>query len=167
MFRKLAIILASAAVASCGFDLTTPNPDLDGLPAGLEVSLELEPGEVAPADSFTARLTLTNTTSDTIKIITSSGCLAGLNVLRDGKRMPFRGSMLVCTAVIGTHAFAPGETKTRTWELSAALYAEHPEDVDGKPAPVGSYVVQAEFGTYPYNQAAGRRPVAEVALRVK
>jgi hypothetical protein len=166
MLRRIALVLAIVAFAACGFELAAPSPDLDGLPAGLAIDFALEPAEIAPGGPFTARLSVTNTTSDTITILTGHGCLVLPNVVRGGERYPFKGTDWGCTAAITGHVFAPGETKRRTWEMSAALYAEDPGDVEGAPAPKGDYLVQAIFGTAPADES-GRRPTVQAALRVK
>lgn len=166
MLRRIALVLAIVAFAACGFELAAPSPDLDGLPAGLAIDFALEPAEIAPGGSFTARLSVTNTTSDTITIITGHGCLVLPNVIRGGKRYPFKGTAWACTAAVSGHVFAPGETKKRAWEMSAALYAENPGDMEGAPAPRGDYLVQAVFGTAPADES-GRQPMVQATLRVK
>jgi hypothetical protein len=161
MFRRLAIVLGSLSLASCALDLAGPEQQLPGL----KVELSVEPNEVAPGDPFTAHVHLTNTTSDTIKLVTSESCLANLEILQGDERMPFRGEWLGCLTVITTHTFAPGETKTRSWELRAELHAKSTEEPT--PAPKGSYVVRAKIGMDPDDMSSGRRPVVEAELRVK
>lgn len=160
MIRTLLSLAACATLAACALDIAGPQTDLTGLPAGLDVQLTVQPGEVGQHAPFTARLAVTNTTSGTLRVTTAHGCLATPHVLRDGRRVPFRGSWWGCTAAITTHTFAPGQTWTQIWEMRAELYAEHPGDVDGAPAPKGSYVVRAEFDTQ-------HKPAAEAALRVR
>lgn len=166
MIRTLLPLLACAALAACTQELTAPQARLEGIPAGLDVQFTVEPGTVAPHAPFTARLAVTNTTANTIRIVTNHGCLALPNVLRDGVRVPFRGSALGCTAAITTHVFAPGATRTLVWEMRAELYAQNPGDVDGAPAPRGTYRVQAEFN--PFVQApVGEKAFAETLLQVR
>jgi hypothetical protein len=109
---------------------------------------------------------VTNTTNDTIHVVTAHSCLAIPNVLNNGERIPFRGSGWGCFAAITTHSFGPGEVRSIKWDMKAELYAEQPGDVDGAPAPKGSYVVQAEFDTYPVD-GSGRKPAVEAKLRVQ
>lgn len=166
MKRLLLSLLSFAALAACAAELTSPQPRLEGIPAGLDVQFTVAPAEVAPRDPFTVRLAVTNPTTSPVRIVTANGCLALPNVLRDGRRVPFRGSALGCTAAVTTHVFAPGQTRTLTWELRAELYAENPGDVDGAPAPRGTYRVQAEFD--PFVQApAGEKAFAETLLQVR
>lgn len=166
MIRRHALLLAVTLIASaCPYELTSPESDLEGLPEGLEVTLTVEPGEVAQHAPFTVRLTVTNTTLETLQVVTAHGCLAVPNVLRSGERVPFEGSWWGCTAAITTHVFPPGETHSRTWEMRAELYAEHPGDVDGAPAPRGTYWVQAEFDTYVPGTA--HKPAISKMLRVR
>ncbi len=135
------------------------------LPDGLVVSMSVQPGEVDQRGAFTARLTATNTTSATINIATAHGCLAVPSVLRNGEEVPFRGSWWACTAAGANHAFAPGETRVIEWTMHAELYAQHPGDQDGAPAPRGVYTVRGTFDAPP---VGGRgKPHVEAALRVR
>jgi hypothetical protein len=166
MYRALPLLAAVLTLAACPLDVVGPRSDLAGLPPGLDVAFTVEPSEVRQREPFTARLTVTNTTSEAIRVVTSHGCLAIPHVMRDGRRIPFRGSWWGCTAAITTHTFAPGDTRTLTWEMRAELYAEHPGDVEGAPAPRGTYLVQAEFDTFS-EHGPHRKPVVERTLRVR
>lgn len=166
MIRRLLPLLAGAALTACALEATGPHTGIVGLPAGLDVQLSVAPGEVAQRAPFTARLAVTNRSSDTVRVVTSHGCLVLPNVVRDGERVPFRGTDIGCTAAVTTHVFAPGETRTQSWNLKAELYAQHPGDVDGAAAPSGTYRVRAVFDT----GVGGRpedRPAAEATLRVR
>ena len=166
MIRRHALLLAVALIASaCPYELTGPQSSLEGLPEGLEVALTVEPGEVGQHAPFTVQLTVANTTAEPLEVTTANGCLAIPNVLRDGRRLPFEGSWWGCSAAITTHVFAPGETRTQTWAMRAELYAEHPGDVGGAPAPKGMYWVQAEFDTYV--PGLSRKPSVAAVLRVR
>jgi hypothetical protein len=166
MIRAFPLLIASVAFAACALDIIAPRSDLDSLPPGLDVQFTVEPVEVRQHERFTAQLSVTNTTADTIRVVTSHGCLVIPNVIRNGQRIPFKGSWWGCTAAITTHSFAPGETRMNTWEMAAELYAEHPGDIEGAPAPKGNYLVQAEFDTYSEN-GPSRKPSVERPLRVK
>jgi hypothetical protein len=165
MTRPASLLLSMILLSGCALDVTLPSPSLDGLPHGLEVALTLEPGEVAPHEDFGARLAITNITADTIRIGTGMGCLVVPGVYRNGVRTPFRGSWWACTAAGASHVFPPGETRTIEWTMRAELYAEHPGDTDGAPAPRGTYTVRAEFATPP--DASGRQPAVDATLRVR
>jgi hypothetical protein len=89
-------------------------------------------------------------------VVTAHGCLAIPHVLRNGVRVPFKGSWWGCTAAITTHIFAPGETKTRTWDMLAELYAEHPGDLR-VPRELAERVRVGQA-----HQLAGLGPVADV-----
>ncbi len=166
MTRSLLRLFPALALAACSADLALPEPSLEGLPPGLDVQFTVSPNVVDPHQPFSAALSVTNTTSDTIRVVTAMGCLAIPHVMRDGERIPFRGSWWACTAAIATHAFAPGETRSHTWDMRAELYAEHAGDVDGAPAPSGTYSVQAEFGTYTAG-GPSHRPTIARSLRVR
>jgi hypothetical protein len=166
MTRILLPIIASLALAACSLDLAAPEPNLTVLMAGLNVTLSVEPADVQQHAPFTVRLGVTNPTSDTIRITTAHGCLALPHVLRNGQRIPFVGSALGCTAAITQHTFPPGDSRWLTWQMRAELYAEHPGEVEGVPAPRGTYTVQAEFDTF-FPDSSGRKPVVERSLRVR
>ena len=166
-FRTIALVLLAATLTSaCEPDIVGPDTSLEGLPPGLRVELAVEPAIVAMHEPFTVRLSVTNTTTSELEVVTAHGCLTVPNVTRNGTRIPFEGSSWICTAAITTHVFAPGETRTRAWEMRAELYAEHPGDRDGAPAPPGVYSVQAEFDTYSEN-GPNRKPAIGRALVVK
>lgn len=166
MIRILALLIAGATSVACAHQITGPHTDLSGLPSGLDVQFTVAPGEVRPHEAFSAELTVTNTTAEVIKVVTANGCLAVPHVIRDGQRVPFRGSNVGCYAAVKTHTFAPGETRTHVWDMRAELYAEQPGEVEDAPAPAGTYVVQAEFDTYS-EHAPNRKPVVERALQVR
>ena len=128
------------------------------------MELTVEPGSVARGGAFDATLTVTNETADTIRVTTAHGCLATPHVMRGETRVPFEGSWYGCTAAITTHTFAPGESRIRRWEMRAVLYAEHPGDADGRPAPGGIYSVRAEFDT---RGPDGSKPFIERTLLVR
>lgn len=165
MIRKHLRILPALALAACATDLALPVPSLDGLPPGLDVAFTVTPDAVQQGEAFTATLTVTNTTPEPIRVVTAHGCLAVPHVLLGSERVPLAGSWWACTAAITTHTFAPGETVTRAWEMRAELYAQDAGDVDGAPAPRGTYRVQAEFDTLAGN--GGEKPAVERILRVR
>ena len=165
MMFRLSIFFAAVAVASaCPFEISAPETDLDGLPEGLEISLDVEPDAVAPHAPFTATLIVRNTSSESISITTSSTCLAVPSVLRDDTRVPFVGSTWGCGDAITTHVIPAGEMRTRAWSMRAELYAEEQGDPDGAPAPRGRYWVQAEFDVHV--PGVTRKPSIATMLRV-
>lgn len=166
MMRKISPLVAVLALAACPMEITGPQSSLEGLPKGLDVSLAVEPNEVRQHERFSVQLRVVNTTSETIRVVTSHGCLAVPNVLRDGERVPFRGSGLACTAAITTHTFAPGQIRSITWDMRAELYADQPGARDGAPAPQGVYRVKAEFDTY-VEGGSGPKPAIDNSLRVR
>jgi hypothetical protein len=166
MIRALLIPIAGFALAACALDITDPESRLAGLPDGLDVQLTVEPGEVRQHEHFSAQLTVTNTTTQSIQVVTTHSCLAIPRVIRNGQRTPFWGSWWGCYAAITTHTFAPGETRSHTWDMRAELYSQHPGDVDGAPAPTGTYHIQAEFDTYS-DGAQLPKPSLTRTLRVK
>lgn len=164
MRRNTVLCLGVLLLTGC-IEVLSPYDSTDGLPDGLAISLVLDDNDVAQHAPFMARFTATNTTTSTIQIVTSHGCLVLPGVYRNGVRVPFKGTASGCTAAITTHVFAPGDTKTYEWLMRAELYAEHTGDTEGVPAPRGSYVVRAELELQPPGGA--KRPGAEAALVVQ
>jgi hypothetical protein len=162
---RLPALLLTAALASCSTDIAGPAPLLNGIAAGLDVRLAVEPGEVAQHAPFMVRLDIRNTTPDTIHVVTAHGCLVLPHVVRDGRRIPFEGTAWGCTAAITTHVFAPGGGRSYAWPLRAELYSEHPGDPEGAPAPRGTYRLRAVFDVL--MRGSGEKPAVETTLRVR
>ena len=165
MRRNSLLFLGFLLLTGCT-EILSPSDSTGGLPDGLEVSLVLDDDEVMQHAPFTARFTATNTTTSTMQIVTSHGCLVLPGVYRNGVRVPFKGSLWGCTAAITTHVFAPGETKTYEWPMRAELYAQETGDIEGAPAPRGTYVVRVEFELQP-PPGSQQRPRAERTLVVQ
>ena len=141
----LALTVATAACRRAPID-TQPTPE--EWPDSLRVAFTVAPAAVRQHDAFTARLTLSNTSHDTIRVVTPDSCLAIPSVLRDGKRVPFKGSSWGCYQAITFHKFPPGKMRSLRWDMRAELYSGQPSDVDGAPAPKGTYAVQARLAIY-------------------
>lgn len=166
MIRTLPILILGAALAACAPDVTAPRSDLGDLPEGLDVQFTVEPGQVRQHGPFSVHFSVSNTTTRTIQVVTAHGCLVTPHVIRNGESIPFKGSWWGCTAAITTHTFAPGESRSHTWDMRAELYAQHPGDVAGVPAPKGAYIVRAVFDTYSEN-GPYQKPLIERTLRVQ
>jgi predicted transcriptional regulator len=165
MWRLSALLLAAMVLAGCDELPTEPGfARVDGLPEELVFSLELLPDEVEPHGDFVVIFEVKNRSWRSVKVGTPHSCLVLPSVYRNGERVPFRGTAHVCLAVVTTHTFPPGETKTLTWNLQAELHAQHPGDPEGTPAPPGTYRVRAEFEFSPRN---GQRPGVGAPLRVR
>jgi hypothetical protein len=165
IMRTPLLLIATALVATaCPFEVTGPETDLEGLPDGLEVTLDVEPEGVTQHALFSATLRVRNTTLEPISITTASTCLALPHVLRNGRRMPFEGTTVGCGDAISNFVVPAGEALTVTWPLRAELYAEAPGDVDGAPAPRGTYWVQARFEVY--SPGGTHQPSVAAMLRV-
>jgi hypothetical protein len=166
MLRAPLALVAGVALAGCTLDFAGPRFSLEGLPKGLDVQFTVEPGEVRQHEPFSAQLTVTNRTTQAIQVVTAHGCLALPRVILNGQRIPFQGSAWGCTAAITTHSFAPGATRSHTWDMRAELYSEHPGNAAGVPAPRGTYRIQAEFDTFSEHGPV-RKPTVETTLHVK
>jgi hypothetical protein len=166
MIRRFLLLLPGIALAACSHAITDSHLSLDGLPAGLEVRFTVTPDEVSQHGPFAVQLDVTNTTKETVWVITAHSCLALPHVFRDGRRIPFEGSAWGCYAAITTHTFLPGQVWTMTWNMRASLYGEHPGDVEGAPAPKGTYRVRAEFDTFS-EAGPAPKPAVERMLQVR
>jgi hypothetical protein len=164
--RALVICTAALTLAACATQITEPPPDQSSA-HGLDVALTVNPAEVAQDERFIVELTVTNTRPATVRLTTSHGCLALPGIYRNGQRIPFEGSGWACRAAITTHAIAPGETVTRSWEMVPRLYAEHPGDPDGVPAPRGAYTARAVFEVFEVDGERGTLPTVERTLHVR
>jgi len=166
--RTILCVASLVALAACSSEpagLLPLHTVLDGLPAGLDVRFRVTPETVSQHQSFDVRLEITNTTDDTVRVVTANGCLAIPNVLRGNVRIPVQGSLWGCYAAVTTHTFAPGQTRTIRWQMSATLYDEQLGVADGAPLPKGRYIVQAEFDIYV--PGSNRKPVVELQLTVE
>lgn len=166
MSPKRLLLIPAVLLIACTFEMTAPFRSVDGLPPGLEVEFVVDPGEVSAHDPFTATLTLTNTRSDTLEVVTGNGCLVNLSISRDGEWVPFQGGgPWGCLTVVTTHTFPPGETRTMTWDIRAEI-SEFMGEEAGAPVEPGTYLVQVEFDTVTRDRS-GRKPTLEAELVVR
>lgn len=107
---------------------------------GIRATLSLNPSEVERTQKFTARLTLTNTGSQTTTWTNGAGCLAFLNVYRGEERVQFKGTDFGCTAVVTSRQIAPGASLVQEYSLQA-------QRTDGAPLAPGEYRLQADLIT--------------------
>jgi hypothetical protein len=165
MRRASLLLIGTLALSACNGTIAGPDPVKVILPGELLLELTLSTDQVEQHGSFTATVSATNISGDTLRVVTPGGCLHTLHVYRGNVRIPFDGTAWGCTAAITTHVFAPGESRTHEWTLRARLYAEHPGDVEGAPAPKGSYSVLARFDTA--WETGGPAPVVSRTLTVR
>jgi hypothetical protein len=107
---------------------------------GIRATLSLDPSQVERTQKFAARLTLTNTGSQTATWTSGHGCLAFLNVYRGEERVPFKGTDFGCIAVITSRQIAPGASLVQEYSLQA-------QRTDGAPVAPGEYRLQADLAT--------------------
>jgi len=165
MRRASLLLLGTLALSACNGVISGPDPVHVTIPAGLRLELTLSTDRVEQHGEFMTTVTATNVSDHTLSVVTPSGCLYTLDVYRGDVRVPFDGTAWGCHTAITTHVFAPGESRTHEWMLRARLYAEHPGDVEGAPAPKGTYSVRARFDTA--WQTGGPAPVVARTLTVR
>jgi hypothetical protein len=107
------------------------------LVGGIRATLVVDPVEVERTHPFRAHLTLRNTLATRATWTSGMGCIAFLNVYRDGARVPLRGTDFGCLAVITVHTLEPGESRTTSWDLIA-------QTTDGSALEPGDYVFEAD-----------------------
>lgn len=151
--------------AGCGDDPFPLEPGmtvLSGHYRGMVMSLEVEPDEVEPHGEFTVTFRMHNPMDREVAVGTPHSCLALPRVYLEEERVPFRGTSLGCLARITNHVFEPGETVTRSWNLSAEYFGT-PGFTAGEPAPPGKYRVRV---TAEFSDSDGARPWVELPLVV-
>jgi hypothetical protein len=129
---------------------------------GLAVHL-FAPDTVAVADSFEVRVVVQNQTDEKQAVTTPSACLVQPGIFdKEGDRVPFKGSILLCAAAITTHDIPADDTVERRFDIRAVL-----DTADGEePAPPGNYVVQTELDwTIGGREIERRDPKREIVVR--
>ncbi|MDQ4076589.1 MAG: hypothetical protein M3220_10135 [Chloroflexota bacterium] len=145
-----ALILMLAVVPGCHSSLLDLGSEADRqgvvdgknevMVNGIRVTLSLSPSEVERTYSFTARVSLTNTGSQTATWTSGYGCLAFLNVYRSGERIPLKGTDFGCIAAVGSWQIAPGDSLVGEYPLRA-------QRTDGAPLAPGEYRLEADLNT--------------------
>lgn len=107
---------------------------------GIRATLSLHPAEVERTHGFTARLSLTNTGSQTATWTSGYGCLAFLNVYQGEERIPLKGTDFGCFAVVTSRQIAPGASLVQEYSLVA-------QRTDGASLARGEYRLQADMVT--------------------
>ena len=146
-FSALTLVLALAGCDSSLLDLGS-EADRQALSEGknvatvngIRVTWSLDRSEVMRGQSFTARLSLTNTGSQTATWTSSYGCLAFLNIYRGGERIPVKGTDFLCGAVVTSRQIAPGAALVQEYSLQA-------QRTDGVPLAPGEYRLVADLNS--------------------
>jgi hypothetical protein len=141
----IALIVIAAAVGCQGIVDADPLRAVRVGPAdeavlvmnGIRASLSVTPTSVAAGEAFEATMTLTNTLPHAATWTSGMGCLAFLDVLSDGVRVPARGTDFGCLGVVTIRELAAREAIAQTWQLAAAT-------TDGNPLAPGSYRLRAD-----------------------
>jgi len=152
MCRKsvTALLLLTVVLAGCerpfGFQSgpeispSLEQKDQGTLDPGLEVRL-LGPARVAPGDSFRVQFQLENKTASTIRVKTGA-CWGQPAVSLDGKEVPLIGSRQVCTSERLTWDLSSKSTRTRDFDLTAAMNASVGSPEVGRVSEPGTYTLR-------------------------
>ncbi len=105
---------------------------------GLHLGLTIQPNSVQAGDSFSARLSIENPTSDGVTLTSSYGCIAFVGVYAGNDRHgEFEGTNYACTTVIVDFVVLPQDSIITVWPVRAG-------DADG-PAQSGTYTFRVGF----------------------
>ncbi len=119
-------------LTACLFGDPVGPSEVDAL--GLHLSLTIQPDSVRPGDSFSARVSIENPTSNGVTLTSSAGCIAFVGVYTGNDRHEeFEGTNLACTAAITDFVVPPQDSIITVWPIRA-----------------GNTVGPAESGTYEF-----------------
>ncbi len=105
---------------------------------GLHLSLTIQPDAVRPGDSFSARVSIENPTSDSVTLTSSYGCIAFVGVYAGNDRHEeFEGTNFACTTAFMDFVVPPQDSIIRVWSVRAG-------NTDG-PAESGTYKFRVGF----------------------
>ncbi len=105
---------------------------------GLHLSLTMQPDPVQPGDSFSARVSIENPTSDHVTLTSSYGCIAFVGVYAGNDRHEeFEGTNYVCTTVLVDFVVPPQDSIIQVWPVRAG-------NADGL-AQSGTYKFRVDF----------------------
>ncbi len=125
-------------LAACGClvgDSVGPS-EADAL--GLHLSLTMKPDAVRPGDSFSARVSIENPTSDNVTLTSSYGCIAFVGVYAGNDRHEeFEGTNYACTTALVDFVVPSQDSIIQVWSVRAG-------NADG-PAQSGTYEFRVDF----------------------
>ena len=105
---------------------------------GLHLSLTIQPDSVRPGDSFSARLSIENPTSNGVTLTSGYGCIAFVGVYAgNDRRREFEGTNYACTTAFVDFVVPPQDSIITVWPLRAG-------DADGL-AQSGTYKFRVDF----------------------
>ena len=114
---------------------------------GLHLSITIQPDSVRPGDSFSARVSIENPTSDGVPLTSPYGCIAFVGVYTGNDRHgEFEGTNYACTTALVNFVVPPQDSIIPVWPVRAG-------DADG-PAQSGTYKCRVDFNV-------GELPVLE------
>lgn len=149
MYRKGVSVLLFSVLVLAGCELPFGAQSGEEIAPGLEQKdqVTIEPGlearlfgpeRVAPGDSFRVRFQVENNTTSTLRLGTGA-CWGQPGVFFGGEQVPMVGSAQVCTLQLLRWELSAKATRTRDFDLKAAM-----NDAVGSPEENG----RAEPGTY-------------------
>ena len=126
-------------LAACLFGDSVGPSEADA--RGLHLSLTIQPETVASGQKFTARVTVTNPTADTVHL-RGSGCLAFLAVyVGDDRQDDFDGTVDACIEILLAYPVPPFGSIISEHDLRAGI-----QDELARP---GAYKLRADFTVTP------------------
>ncbi len=123
-------------LTACLFADPVGPSDADAL--GLHLNLTIQPDSVRPGDSFSARVSIENPTSDGVTLTSSYGCIAFVGVyVGNDRHGEFEGTNYACTTAFVDFVVLPQDSIITVWPVRAG-------DADG-PAQSGTYTFRVGF----------------------
>jgi hypothetical protein len=114
MYRSR-VTLAALSVLGCADSL---GPTADA--GALQLALEVEPAIVAQHDLISITTRIVNTSSDTVRLHSPSGCLNTIQLFRRSTRIePWSGISFFCLGVLSTFVIGPGDTLLTRYRTDA------------------------------------------------
>lgn len=148
VFNLTVLAFLLVFIAGCNGSLSGAGDSLPRIGEGAEatvgrLSLQLlAPDTVAVRDSFEVRFVAQNPTGDDVAVRTPNSCLAVPSVTdAAGERVPLKGSVISCAAVMTTRDIPARDAVERTFDMKAVLTTPEGE----KPVSPGRYAIQVEL----------------------
>lgn len=154
MYRKSVSVLLLSALLLTGCELPFGAQTGEEIAPGLEQKEQVTfapglearlfgPDRVAPGDSFRVRFHLENNTTSTLRLGTGA-CWGRPGVFFGGEQVPMIGSAQVCTLQLLRWELSAKDTRTRDFDLKAAMNESFGGSEEEGPAEPGTYTLQVK-----------------------
>jgi hypothetical protein len=138
---QVAALSFALSMSGCANGITAPHPPHVIEDETVRVTLAVTPAVLSQGEVAVASLEYKNTTSETVVITSTYGCLAFAAVYRESVLIPFPSTGYGCTTAISHRNIEPGEPLVMEWSLPIG-------EPDGVAAPPGIYRFVAHLNTH-------------------